>query len=140
MNRRSARPLALAAAACGAWMVAVPALAHHSFAAVFTLQKPIVMTGTVTDVEWANPHCHAQVLVTLPDGKQQPWTFEFGAPMALHKAGMTRAMLPTGQKVTITGYAAKDDTNLGWVSKFEFPDGRVIRITPDSSSGAPPPT
>lgn len=128
--------VALAVALC---LHSPHAHAHHSFAAVFTTQRPIVMTGTVTEVEWANPHCHVQVMVKNVDGSQEPWTFEFGAPMALHKAGMQRDMLPAGQIVTITGYAAKDDSKLGWVSKFAFPDGRVIRITPDSGSGAPPP-
>lgn len=137
MARLSLRHGLLAAVLIGASAWTSSAMGHHSFAAVFTLQKPITMSGTITEVEWANPHCHAQVLVTSADGKQTPWTFEFGAPMALHKAGMTRSMLPAGQKVTITGYAAKDNTNLGWVSKFEFPDGRVIRITPDTVDAPP---
>lgn len=80
------------------------------------------------------------MLVRNTDGSENPRTFEFGVPMALHKAGMKRSMLPPGQMVTITGYAAKDNTKLGWVSKFHFPAGRIIRISPDSGSGAPPPT
>jgi hypothetical protein len=64
-------------------------------------------------------------------GKVQHWNFEFGAPVGLRKAGMRQDMLQVGQPMTITGYAAKDGTNLGWISKFTFPDGRVIKVTGD---------
>ena len=129
--------ITISALACLAILLGpVPAsFAHHSFAAVFDLDKPLTVTGSVTKLEWVNPHCYVELDVKDSGGAIQHWSFEFGAPVALKKAGMRQDLLPVGQMVTITGYGAKKTENLGWVSKFTFPDGRVIRITPEV--GAP---
>jgi hypothetical protein len=117
---------------------AMPISAHHSFAAEFSMDKPIEMTGTVTKLSWINPHCYVELDVKDASGSVQHWNFEFGAPMALKKAGMRESMLPIGQQVTIDGYAGKDRSNLGWVKRFTFPDGRVIRISRDNPDETAP--
>src|ERR1700722_15171179 len=122
---------------CAGLMAPTRASAHHSFASEFSLEKPITMTGTVTKLDWINPHCYVQLDIKDSDGNLDHWNFEFGAPVGLRKAGMRQEMLAPGQVVTITGYAAKDRSKLGWVSKFTFPDGRVIRVTPETWSDAP---
>lgn len=113
------------------------AFAHHSFASEFDLNKPITMTGTITKVDWINPHCYMEMDVKDANGNVQHWNYEFGAPVGLRRAGMRQDMLQIGQPMTITGYAAKDGTNLGWVSKFTFPDGRVIHVTADAKDAPP---
>ena len=113
-------------------LLSATAFAHHSFNSEFDLNKPINMSGTITKVDWINPHCYMEMDVTDAAGKVQHWNFEFGAPVGLRKAGMRQDMLQVGQPMTITGYAAKDGTNLGWISKFTFPDGRVIKVTGDA--------
>lgn len=122
----------IAFAACAILSSGVPAFAHHSFASEFSLNKPITMTGTVTKLDWINPHCYLELDAKDQSGNVEHWQFEFGAPVGLRRAGMRQDMLAPGQVVTITGYAAKDNSKLGWVSKFTFPDGRVITITPDA--------
>jgi len=117
---------------------AMPVLAHHSFAAEFSMDKPISMNGTVTKLSWINPHCYVELDVKNAKGDTEHWNFEFGAPMALKKAGMREAMLPVGQQVTIDGYAAKDHSNLGWLKKFTWPYGRVIRISRDNEYESAP--
>ena len=126
-------------ASCGLFLVAVPLWAHHSFASEFSVKKPISMTGTITKLDWINPHCYLELDAKDERGNvQQHWRLEFGAPMALRRAGMKQDMLTPGQTVTITGYAAKEDIKLGWVNKFIFPDGRVIQMTPDSNDATNP--
>jgi hypothetical protein len=120
-------------------LTSVSTPAHHSFASEFSLKNPINMTGTVTKLDWVNPHCYMQLDIKDANGNVDHWNFEFGAPVGLRRAGMRQDMLAPGQVVTITGYAAKDNSKLGWVSKFTFPDGRVITITPDAKDAPPNP-
>jgi hypothetical protein len=118
--------------------ILVPAFGHHSFASEFDLNHPINMTGTITKVDWINPHCYMDMDVKdAASGKVEHWTFEFGAPVGLRRAGMRQDMLQIGQPMTIVGYAAKDHTNLGWISKFVFPDGREIHVTADAKDAPP---
>jgi hypothetical protein len=87
------------------------ALAHHSFAADFDADKPITLTGTVTKVEWANPHTWFFVDVKSPDGKVANWGLELAGPAQLVRVGWRRDSLKVGDMVTVEGRLARDGTN-----------------------------
>ena len=87
--------------------------AHHSFAAEFDAAKPFKMTGTVTKVEWQNPHTFFYIDVTDEKGKVTNWAMEMGSPNGLSRNGWTRNTMKAGDKVTVEGSLAKDGSPLG---------------------------
>jgi hypothetical protein len=97
----------------GLLMAAVPLAAHHSFAAEYDASKPLKLTGTVTKIEWTNPHCYFHVDVKNESGKVDTWAFELGNPNALLRNGWTPNVVKIGDEVTIEGTRAKDGTFLG---------------------------
>jgi len=86
-------------------------LAHHSFAAEFDAQKPVNLTGTVTKVEWMNPHVWFYLDVKDDSGKVSNWGFEMGSPNGLMRSGWTRNSMKLGDMVTVEGSRAKDGSN-----------------------------
>ena len=100
--------LTLAVIGIAALLAAVPVVAHHSFAAEYDAEKPIKLTGTVTKVEWTNPHCFFYVDVKNEAGKTENWGFELGNPNALLRLGWTRNSLKQGDTVTVEGSRARD--------------------------------
>ena len=89
----------------------IPVLAHHSFAAEFDASKPLKLTGTVTRLEWTNPHTWFFIDVKGEDGKITNWGFEMGSPNGLMRAGWTRNSMKAGDIVTVEASRAKDGSN-----------------------------
>ena len=110
--------------------------AHHSFAAEYDAKKPVTLSGTVTKVEWVNPHGWIYVDVKDPTGKVANWAVETGTPGMLARRGLKKTFLPVGAQVVITGYRAKDGSNTANGGAVKFPDGRDIFL---GSSGADAP-
>lgn len=110
-------------------ILSTPVFGHHSVQAVFDMKKPVTVTGSITKVEWINPHSYISLDVKGPQGKTQHWVFELAGPGSLRQAGMSRedrGGLKPGDTITIDGIAAKDGSSTGFLNKIHFPDGRIF--------------
>lgn len=105
---------------------AVPARAHHAFAAEFDAKKPVTLEGTLTRVRWVNPHGWIYVDAAGPDGKVVNWAIEFGSPVALLRRGLRVSDFPPGIKVTVKGFLAKNGSPTVNASSVTLPDGRNL--------------
>jgi hypothetical protein len=128
----------LSVMAGGLIMAAVPVLAHHSFSAEYDRSKPVTLKGTVTKVEWMNPHARFYLDVKDDAGKVVNWEFELGSPNGLMRQGWTRNSLKEGDVVTVNGSQAKDSTNLVNANNVAFENGK--RVLGGASSSESPAT
>ena len=116
----------LAICGAGLTLASLPLFAHHSFAAEFDDGKTITLTGTVTKVEWTNPHVHFYIDVKDPDGKVASWDFETGSPNGLGRQGWTRNALKVGDVITVKGFRAKDGSNFASAGMVTLADGQKV--------------
>lgn len=115
---------------------AARASAHHAFAAEFDANRPIKLRGTVTKMEWINPHTWIHIEVKGANGAVEQWAIEGGPPNALFRRGFARDSLPTGIEIIVEGFRAKDGSRKGNGRDLTFPDGRKLFLG-SSGTGAP---
>ena len=128
--------LAVILAGAGLLLAAVPVWAHHAFAAEFDAKRPVHFNGTVTRMEWINPHAWMHIDVKNPDGSVTNWMIEAGTPNTLFRRGFTKESLAVGTAVVVDGYQAKDGSNRANGRDVTLPDGRKLFLG-SNGTGAP---
>jgi hypothetical protein len=128
---------ALAMATVGFLSIAAPAWPHHAFAAEFDATKPLKLHGTVTKMEWINPHAWIHIDVKNPDGTVTNWMVEGGSPNTLLRNGFTKNSLPPGTEIVVDGYQSKDESNKMNGRDITLPDGRKLFVGSAGQGSAP---
>jgi len=128
----------LAIAVVGAaWLTtAAPLWAHHAFSAEFDANRPVKLQGTVTKMEWVNPHAWIHIDVKKSDGTVEKWMIEGGTPNAMFRRGFTKDSLLPGTAIAVDGYQAKNGTLRANGRDLRLPDGRTLFVG-SSGTGAP---
>ena len=118
---------------------AAAAAAHHSFAAEYDANKPVTLKGTVTKVEWTNPHARFYIDVKDDKGVVRNWNLELASPNVLVRNGWKRTSLAVGDQVTVDGSAAKDGSKMANARAVKLADGRQVFAGSSGGDAAPSP-
>ena len=130
------RHILVGLAAVSLTLAAAPLYAHHAFSSEFDADKPLQLSGTVSKMEWVNPHAWIHIDVKKPDGQVEEWMIEGGTPNTLMRRGVSRDTLKIGTEVKVTGYQAKDGSNRANGRDITYPDGRKLFLG-STGTGAP---
>ena len=114
----------------------VSLVAHHAFGAEFDANRPVLLKGKVTRIEWVNPHTWIHIAVAKDGGGTEEWMVEGGTPNTLLRRGITRDSLAIGTDIIVDGYQSKDRSNRANGRDLTFPDGRKLFMG-SSGTGAP---
>ena len=112
-----------------------PASAHHAFAAEFDAKRPIKLQGTVTKMEWINPHAWIHIDVKKADGTIEEWMIEAGTPNTLLRRGLTRDSLKKGTEIVVDGYQSKDGSLRANGRDVTLPDGKTLFLGSSAPDG-----
>ena len=116
-----------------AFAYTLPAVAHHSFAATFDREQSVELTGTVTEIDWRNPHVWLYVDIENEQGVIENWGFEMGSPNGLIRLGWNRNSLQVGRVVTVSGARARDGSRRGSVRAVTLSTGESLFVARDES-------
>jgi hypothetical protein len=128
----------MAIAGAGLFLIALPLLGHHSFAAEYDSTKPVALKGKFVKMDWINPHSWVYLEVTGADGKVATWKAEALPPNGLYRQGWRKDSIKAGEEISVEGYLAKDGSNTMWSRTVTAADGRkMFAGSADASPGAP---
>ena len=117
------------------FIAAIPLLAHHSFGAEYDANKPVTLTGTLTKIEWTNPHTHFYMDVKDAQGNVANWKFEGYPPGVLYRTGWKKDTFKVGDTITVFAWRARDGTAWAHSREITFQDGKKLFFGPPAGTG-----
>jgi hypothetical protein len=131
------KPILIIASLLFLALAAIPASAHHAFAAEFDANKPVKLRGTVTKMEWINPHAWIHIDVKKADNSVDEWMIEAGSPNTLLRRGLTKDSLKVGTEILVQGYQSKDGSLRANGRDVTLPNGQTLFISNSSPEESP---
>src|SRR5437879_6149688 len=116
-------------------LAVIPVYAHHPFAAEYDSNKPVTVMGTITKIDWENPHAHLYIDVKGDNGETEHWTMELGNPQKLENNGWKKDMVKMGEMVSVSGWKARDGSNHANVNTVTMPNGKKLAAGSSYSEG-----